>query len=71
MFSYLHPGFMTLDFYGNGAVLLRVVVPPGGEVVYSTWLRGESRQAGAYSCEQRTSARRAGGFSGRNAIRND
>jgi hypothetical protein len=71
MFSYLHPGFMTLDFYRNGAVLLRVVVPPGGEVVYSTWLRGESRQACACSCEQRTSARRAGGFSGRNAIGND
>jgi hypothetical protein len=43
MFSYLHPGFMALDFYGNGAVLLRVVVPPDGEVVYSTWLRGGAR----------------------------
>jgi len=39
IFSYLRPGFMVLDFYGNGAVLLRVVVPPGGEVVYSHWLR--------------------------------
>ncbi|HSH37704.1 MAG TPA: metallophosphoesterase, partial [Chthoniobacterales bacterium] len=39
IFSHLHPGFMALDFYRGGAVLLRLVEPPDGEAVYSTWLR--------------------------------
>ena len=43
MFSHLHPGFMVLDFYRSGAVLLRVVEPPEGAAVYSRWLRVSRR----------------------------
>ncbi len=44
IFSHLHPGFMALDIYRSGDVLLRVVEPPAGAAVYSHWLRVSRRE---------------------------
>jgi hypothetical protein len=34
-FAYAHVGFMVLDVYENGRILLKVIEPPAGEVIYS------------------------------------
>jgi hypothetical protein len=44
IFSHLHPGFMAVDVYRSGAVLLRVVEPPHDEPVYSIWLKRSQRK---------------------------
>ncbi len=38
LFAHQHTGFMAVDFYTNGKVLLRVVEPEGKGVLFQRWL---------------------------------
>ncbi len=39
LFAHQHTGFMALDFFTNGEILLRVVEPADTEVVFYHWLK--------------------------------
>ena len=38
LFAHQHTGFMAVDFFTNGKVLLRVVEPQGKGVLFHRWL---------------------------------
>ena len=38
LFAHQHTGFMAIDFFTDGKVLLRVVEPEGKDVVFHRWL---------------------------------
>ncbi len=44
IFAYHHTGFMVLDFYKNGGVLLKVVQPKENEVVFQHELKAQLNQ---------------------------